>query len=273
MENQTLFQGQNTTKSSCGNAASKYLNHTLLFVGFPITVVTIVKLLNRIYKNRRCSPAEVFLLQINFANIFLFLSLLLCFLEILEVYRFSMTVYMVFNSPALTARPIFLLAICMIFYFAIVHPVTYMSAKTWRHWEWLVTTLVWLYAMATIIGIIFDLYDFLNPFLKVMFFISLLLAIFFNITTLRALWSSGPGNGRQTLDPAKRKAFWVILSILAILLLYFLPRVFTFIYPYIAPTECEMFAYAWGSMFTMLPAFSEFAMPVIFLYSLHKLCV
>lgn len=58
--------------------------------------------------------------------------------------------YMLFYILSLTERSIFLLTICVIFYLAIVHPVTYMSAKTLHHWEWLVTTVGWfcLYALA-----------------------------------------------------------------------------------------------------------------------------
>lgn len=276
MDNLTLNREQNGTLGFCSASADNIhmvLNTILLFFSFPATFVVIVKLLSRMYKARSFSSAESFLLQVNLANVCLFVFNLLLFLEAMNVNHSSEILYMVFFSPTLTARPVFLLAICVIFYLAIVHPVTYMSAKTSRHWEWLVITLVWLYALAVNVAIIVYEINIFDSILIVLFYKTILPSVVFNVATLRSLASGGPGNSGQTLNPAKRKAFRIILGVLLSLLLYYGPRVCYLAYPYIAPTDWERFQCSEGSVIMFLPKFSEVAMPVIFLYSLRKLGV
>ncbi|KAG7334723.1 hypothetical protein KOW79_001319 [Hemibagrus wyckioides] len=241
MENLTLNYQQNGTFWYCGESLDSthvVLNAVLLFISFPATFAVIVQLLIRIYKARSLSAAEIFLLQINLVNVCLFLFNLLLFLEAMQVGIFSEILHSAFFSPTLTARPIFLLAMCVIFYLAIVHPVTYMTAKTWLHWEWLVVSLGWIYAMAVNVAIIVHEISIFDLIFTVLFYNTYLLSIFFNIATLRALSSSKPGIG-GTLDLAKRKAFRIILGILVLLLLYYVPRVYYFVYPYIAPMDLE----------------------------------
>lgn len=276
MDNLTLSQQENGSLGYCAYSVDMthaVLNTFLLFFSFPATFVVIVKLLSRIYKARSFSSAEIFLLQINLTNVCLFIFNLLLFLEGMHVSYPSMILYMVFFSPTITARPVFLLAICVIFYVAIVHPVTYMTVKTWRHWEWLVITLGWLYALAVNVIIIVYEVDIFGEIITVLFYNTILPSIFFNIATLRALSSSGRENGGQTLNPAKRKAFRIILSILVVLLMYYIPRVYYIVYPYILPMDYQRFMCFEGGVIMMLPKFSEVAMPVIFLYSLYKLGV
>lgn len=276
MENLTLNREQNGTLGLCSASVDNIhivLNTVLLFFSFPTTFVVIVKLLSRMYKARGLSSAESFLLQVNLANVCLFVFNLLLFLEAINVNHFSDILYMVFFSPTLTARPVFLLAMCVIFYLAIVHPVTYMSAKTSHHWEWLVITLVWLYALAMNVAIIVYEIDIFNPILHLVFYNTILPSVVLNVATLRSLASGGPGDSGQALNPAKRKAFRVILGVLLSLLLYCGPRVCYLVYPYIAPMDWERFQCSEGSMVLFLPKFSEVAMPVIFLYSLRKLGV
>lgn len=275
MENLTLNYQHNGTFWYCGeylDTTHIVLNSVLLFISFPATFVVIVQLLIRIYKVRSLSVAEIFLLQINLVNICLFLFNLLLFLEAVQLDTFSIILYSVFFSPTLTARPVFLLAMCVIFYLAIVHPVTYMTAKTWLHWEWLVVSFGWIYAMAMNIVVIVHEISIFHLIFTVLFYNTYLLSMFFNIATLRALSSSKSGIG-GTLDPAKRKAFRIILGILVLLLLYYVPRVYYIVYPYIAPMDFERFICAEGSVIMLLPKVSELSMPAIFLYSLHKLGV
>ncbi|KAK3552218.1 hypothetical protein QTP86_005990 [Hemibagrus guttatus] len=274
MENLTLDYQHNGTFWSCGEVDTTHLvlNSVLLFVSFPTTFVVIVQLLIRNYKARSLSAAEIFLLQINLVNVCLFLFNLLLFLEAVQVGIFSNILYSAFFSTTLTARPIFLLAMCAIFYLAIVHPVTYMTAKTWLHWEWLVVSLGWIYAMAVNIAIIVHEINVFGLIFSVLFYNTYLFSMFFNIATLRALSSSKPGIG-GTHDPAKRKAFRIILGILVLLLLYYVPRMYYTVYPYIAPMDFERFSCNEGAVIMLLPKFSELSMPAIFLYSLHKLGV
>lgn len=214
MDNLTLNLQQNGTQESgfsfCIDLNSNIycvINFILLFFRFPSTVIIIAKLLNKMYKTRSISAAKVFLLQINFTNICLFISIVLILLFNLNVINFPFTLYVLFYSPSLTERPIFLLAMCMIIYLAIVHPVTFMATKAWFYWQWLVITLVWIYTLAVNVAIVYKEYNYSHPVFMAMFLISLPIMMFFNITMTRALISRGPRNDGQTLNPAKRKAF------------------------------------------------------------------
>lgn len=272
MENQPL----NGTFQSCKEPL-EYLhivvNSILLFVSFPATFIIIVRLLSRVCRQRSLSSAEIFLLQINLANVCLSIFNLLLFLEAVHVSNFSSIYLIVFFSPTLTARPVFLLAMCVIFYLAIVHPVTYMALRTRPHWEWIVVALGWLYALVVNIAAMAHTIDMFEVVFPVVFYNTILPSMFFNIATLRALYYSTPGGNRQAMNPAKRKAFRIILGILVLLLLYYVPRVCYTSYPYIAPGDWERFECAEGSVMMLLPKVSEFSMPVIFLYSLQKLGV
>lgn len=270
----TVHQQQNWTFNLCSQTYDTlyfWMDFVLLLFSFPTTIAVILILLKKIYKVKSFSPAEIFLLQINITDMLFFIHLLLHFLNIVELNHFTMTISYMLYIPSFTARSIFLLAICVIFYFAIVHPVTYMTAKTWQHWEWLVIILGWLYAVAIDVTIVIYEIAITNPVLNVFVYIIILPIVFFNIFTLKALISSGPGSGEKTLNPAKMKAFRIILSILVVLLLYYLPQFFYCFYPNIAPADKYRFMCNEGLAVMMLPQFSEFAMPVIFLYSLTKL--
>ncbi|GAA6082630.1 uncharacterized protein LOC125138857 [Tachysurus ichikawai] len=230
-------------------------------------------LLNRLYQTRSFSPAEVFLLQTNFTNICLSLAYLLLFLDVVHNSQFSRTLFLFFYIPSLTARPIFLLVICAIIYLAIVHPVTYIAAKTFRHWEWLIATLGWIYPLAITVCFIIYKNDTSQLVFMSLFHITNLSIFFFNIAMLRALSSKGPGNSRQPVYPNKRKAFRVILSSLVTLLMYYVTQAYFFTYCFVAPTDWQRFHCSEGLVIRMLPMLSDLAMPVLCLCSLAKLDV
>lgn len=277
MDNLILILQQNLTFWSCNDEPFKttysVLNDILLFFGFPTTVTIIVILLSKAYKARTLSIAEVFLLQINFANVCLCISELLMFLNSVNIGNFYSNLYTIFYSPNYIARPIFLLGTCVIFHLAIVHPVTYLATKTWVHWVWLIITLVWIGSLVLNVALIFNENDFYKPIYLGVFFLTFPPSILFNVITLRALSSRGPGNSEQTLNPAKKKAFRIILGILVVLLLYYFPRGYLFIYPFVASNDFTRFMCVEGPVVMMLPKISEIAMPIIFLYSLRKLGV
>ncbi|KAI5629432.1 hydroxycarboxylic acid receptor 2-like [Silurus asotus] len=266
-----LNQHRNSTLGSCAkpyDSVYLVLNNILLFLSFPSTVLVIWKLLSRFYETGRFIPAEIFLLQINFINICVFISQLLIFQDILHAGFFSNNLYMVLFSPSLTARPIFLLAICVIFYLAIVHPVTYMTTKALHHWEWLVTALIWLYALAINLAIIFYKLDIFQPIFMLVLSSNMFPCVFFYIEKLRVLFCS-----RQTLNPVKRKAIRLILATLIVLFFCYIPRLYFLIYLHLAPNDWHRFLCTEGLVLMMLSKFSEVAMPVIFLYSLRRLDV
>ncbi|TSQ23925.1 hypothetical protein Baya_11492 [Bagarius yarrelli] len=273
MDNQILNHWRNLSLSSCSEPYTTvyfWLNNMLLFLTFPTSAIVIVTLLIRIYGTSCFTPAEVFLLQINFTNISVCISYLLLVLDDINACQFSMTVFLIFFSPSLTARPLFMFANCMIFYVAIVHPVTYRTAKTLRHWEWLVSALTWCFALIINLAIIIYKIDIFQLGFIMTFYSTILPSMILYVIILRTLASVGPGNGGQTLNPAKRKAFQIILSILVITLLYYIPRVLFLVYPYVAPMDWQRFLCAEGQVIILLPKVSEIVLPIIILCCLYK---
>lgn len=271
MDNLTQNQKENRTSGSCGELYDTIFFVTdilLLCFSFPSTVAVILMLLYRVYKAKSFSAAEVFLLQINVADMCLFIHLLLTFLNKVRATHLSTIFSTLFYIPSLTARSVLLLAICVIFHLAIVHPVTYMGTRTLRRWAWLVNALAWFYTLAVDVAVIVYETDLSKPIFTVLFFITILPILLFNTATLKVLSSGGLGN---SANPTKRKAFWIILSILVVLLLNYVPQFYYYIYPVMVPADAERFMCSEGLAVMMLPQFSEFALPVIFLYSLSKL--
>lgn len=265
----------NQTTSSCQEpyyTIYVVMSNIVLFTTFPTITLVFVKLLNRLYKTWSFLPAEFILLQMNFTNTFLFIAYLLIFLNVVHGGRFPLTVSLFFYIPSITARPIFLLTLSMISYLAIVHPTTYMMSKAFCHWEWLVTTLGWLYALAMAVSEVIYKID-TSIILFIVLHITILPILFFGITMIRVLCSSGPGNSSQTLNSTKRKAIMLVLSHLVALLVYYTSQVCLFIYRFIAPTDLQRFQCSEGSIILMLPRISDFLIPAISLYSLAKLDV
>lgn len=127
MDYPTVIQQQNWTVRSCAKSYNNIyfaIDIILLAFSFPTTIAVIFILLNRIYKAKGCPPAEVFLLQINCTDMCLFVHALLHLLIDVHVSQFFEILSKLFYIPSLTRRSVFLLTICLIFYLAIVHPVT-----------------------------------------------------------------------------------------------------------------------------------------------------
>lgn len=115
-------------------------------------MLVFMKLLNCSYQARSFLPAEVFLLQTNFTNAFLFSSHLLLLLDAVRAVSLAGQ-FPAFSHPELNSKT----------HFHALHPCdlvhshrssNHLHGKTLRHWEWLVTTLGWLYALAMDVAII-----------------------------------------------------------------------------------------------------------------------
>lgn len=271
----TPSRGQNLTTRDCRElyyTISVVMSGIILFATFPIITLVFVKLLNQLCKTRSFIPAKFFLLQINFTNMFLFISYLLIFMNVVHGTQVPLTAFLFFHIPSITARPFFLLATSAIFYLAIVHPTTYMTFKLFSHWEWLTATLGWLYALAiAVAAVIFKIDSYLIVY--IILHITVLPFLFFCVTMLWALCFSGPGNSRQTLNSTKRNAFKLILSNLLAMLVYYLFQVCFLTYGIAAQTDLQGFQCSVVWTITLLPMISDFTLPAIYLYSSAKIGV
>lgn len=130
------------------------------------------------------------------------------------------------SAITLSGGPLSMVAICLDCYLAVVHPLKYTTLRTtWKH-PLLLTVFIWIYTITTeTIVIVWNLppYSYIGI---ITFYVALPAIIFLNTSTLQALWLSGPGRHSLTdLSPTKRRAFWIVLSILLCSLIYCLPQV------------------------------------------------
>nr|XP_015194392.1 PREDICTED: G-protein coupled receptor 4-like [Lepisosteus oculatus] len=121
--------------------------------------------------------------------------------------------------------PLFLSCICLDRYVAVLHPITFTGLKDHKYraaCSVVVLAITLAYAIAKAIGGI-------ENFEKI-FTVSILTAfafmVFCNISILWALKRSGPG--KDEMHPMKKKAFKMVLSILAIIVFNYLPPVALF---------------------------------------------
>ncbi|XP_034752886.1 proteinase-activated receptor 3 [Etheostoma cragini] len=190
-----------------------------MFLGIPANLMV----LWLIHKNKRdSSTSDIFILHLAI------LDILFCLTPPLELANIvfltsSNTWYVLrFFYGLKDSSPLFLSCICLDRYMAVVHPITFTNLKD-RHHRAVLAILVWLttlaYAAAKCVGNIVN-------FEKV--FTAMILAAFAfmvlcNITILWVLRQSGPG--RDEMHPLKKRAFKMVLIILAIIVFNYFPPV------------------------------------------------
>ncbi|KAL6476633.1 hypothetical protein MHYP_G00151320 [Metynnis hypsauchen] len=232
-----------------------------------------MELLKRNYKRRNdrnvfsiSSLSETFLLHISLISFCHYVYLPIILLNELMLFKVNHLFLYVLHSPSFTAVPLFLVAICVDCYVAVVHPVAYLAVKNLPHRVLLCTTPVWVYTLVIwLISVIYQL-SYFHPVCMMSFYVSLPAVVFFSISTLRALYSAKPGSSNQTLSPTKRRAFWIILSILVGMVVYYMPQVCFFTYRFIEPTDSERLACLEIPLVMLLPSLCKSAAPLLHLY-------
>ncbi|XP_028814866.1 proteinase-activated receptor 3-like [Denticeps clupeoides] len=143
---------------------------------------------------------------------------------------------------------LFLSCICLDRYMAVRHPITFTELKDRRH-RAVCAAVVWLitlaYALARCVG---KFPNFEKTFV-VMILATFAIMVFCNISILSALRQSGPG--RDEMHPVKKKAFKMVLIILAIIVFNYLPPVALFPFKqYFVPDLfiCYIAYFAFGFM-------------------------
>jgi hypothetical protein len=121
--------------------------------------------------------------------------------------------------------PLFLACICLDRYMAVLHPITFTKLKD-RHHRAILAAGVWLvvlaYAAAKCKG---DIPNFEKVF-TVIILATFAFMVFCNMAILWALRQSGPG--RDEMHPVKKRAFKMVLIILAIIVFNYFPPVALF---------------------------------------------
>ncbi|KAL7860759.1 hypothetical protein AOLI_G00171080 [Acnodon oligacanthus] len=184
----------------------------------------------------------------------------------LNLFKVNHLFFYVLHVPSFTVVPLFLVAISVDCYVAVVHPVAYLAVKNLPHRVLLCTAPVWVYALVIwLISVIYQL-SYFHPVCMLSFYVSLPAVMFFSISTLIALYSAKPGSSNQTLSPTKRRAFRIILSILVGMVVYYMPQACFFTYRFIEPTDSERFLCHEYPLVMLLPWLCKSAAPFLYLY-------
>lgn len=228
-----------------------------MFLGIPANIMV----LWLIHKNKGdSSTSDIFILHLAV------LDVLFCLIPPLEL---ANIVYLTTSSTWYVLRfcygvkdssPLFLSCICLDRYMAVLHPITFTELKDRRH-RAVLATVVWLftlaYAAAKCVG---NIVNFEKVF-TVMILAAFAFMVFCNIAILWALRQSGPG--RDEMHPVKKRAFKMVLIILAIIIFNYFPPVALFPFQhYFSPDvfRCYIHYIAFGLM-----DFSSSIQPVLYL--------
>ncbi|XP_035803164.1 proteinase-activated receptor 3 [Amphiprion ocellaris] len=233
------------------------LQFTNMFLGIPANLMV----LWLIHKNKGdSSTSDIFILHLAI------LDVLFCLIPPLE---FANIVFLTASSPWYVLRffygmkdssPLFLSCICMDRYMAVVHPITFTELKDRQH-RAVLAIVVWLiilaYAAAKCVG---NIHNFEKVF-TVMILAAFAFMVFCNIMILWVLKQSGPG--RDEMHPLKKRAFKMVLIILAIIVFNYFPPVALFPFQeYFSPDvfRCYIHYIAFGLM-----DFSSTIQPMLYL--------
>ncbi|XP_039636316.1 proteinase-activated receptor 3 [Perca fluviatilis] len=228
-----------------------------MFLGIPANLMV----LWLIHKNKGdSSTSDIFILHLAI------LDTLFCLIPPLEL---ANIVFLTTTSTWYVLRffygikdysPLFLSCICLDRYMAVVHPITFTELKD-RHHRAVLAIIVWLiilaYATAKCVG---NIKNFDKAF-TVMILAAFAFMVFCNIAILWVLRQSGPG--RDEMHPVKKRAFKMVLIILAIIVFNYFPPVALFPFKsYFSPDVflCYIHYIAFGLM-----DFSSSIQPMLYL--------
>ncbi|XP_061589157.1 proteinase-activated receptor 3 [Cololabis saira] len=193
-----------------------------MFLGIPANLMV----LWQINKDRSdSSTSDIFIMHLAVLDLFF------CLIPPLELvsivfHTTSSTWYVLrFFYGIKDFSPLFLSCICLDRYMAVIHPVTFTEFKD-RHHRRVLAFVVWViilaYAAAKCVGNI----DNFEIVFTAMILMTFAFMGFCNIVILWALWRSGPG--RDDMHPVKKRAFKMVLIILAIIVFNYFPPVALF---------------------------------------------
>lgn len=228
-----------------------------MFLGIPANLMV----LWLIHKNRGdSSTSDIFIMHLAV------LDVLFCLIPPLELANIvflttSSTWYVLrFFYGIKDSSPLFLSCICLDRYVAVVHPLTFTELKDRQHRD-ILALIVWLitlgYAAAKCMG---NIVNFEKVF-TAMILAAFAFMVFCNIAILWVLRQSGPG--RDEMHPLKKRAFKMVLIILAIIVFNYFPPVALFPFQhYFSPDvfRCYIHYVAFGLM-----DFSSSIQPMLYL--------
>ncbi|XP_047426316.1 proteinase-activated receptor 3 [Mugil cephalus] len=233
------------------------LQFTNMVLGIPANLIV----LWLIHKNKvDSSTSDIFIFHLAI------LDVLFCLIPPMElvtvIFLNSSTIWYVlrFFYGLKDSSPLFLSCICLDRYMAVVHPIAFTALKD-SNVRTVMVVVVWLvtlaYASAKCVGSIPNF----NKVFTWMILAVFAFMVFCNITILWALRQSGPG--RDEMHPVKKRAFKMVLIILAIIVFNYFPPVALFPFQeYFDPDvfRCYIYYLVFGLM-----DFSSSIQPMLYL--------
>ncbi|KAM6975919.1 proteinase-activated receptor 3 [Tautogolabrus adspersus] len=228
-----------------------------MFMGIPANLMV----LWLIHKNKGdSSTSDIFILHLAILDVFFCLIPPLELANIVFLTTSSTWYVLRFFYGIKDSSPLFLSCICLDRYMAVVHPITFTELKDRQH-RAVLALVVWLitlaYAAAKCVG---NIVNFEKVFTG-MILAAFVFMVFCNIAILWVLRQSGPG--RDEMHPVKKRAFKMVLIILAIIVFNYFPPVALFPFQhYFSPDvfRCYIHYVAFGLM-----DFSSSIQPMLYL--------
>ncbi|XP_067431252.1 proteinase-activated receptor 3-like [Thunnus thynnus] len=191
-----------------------------MFLGIPANIMV----LWLIHKSKADSTSDIFIFQLAILDVFFCLIPPLEVANIIFLTNANTWYVMRFFYGLKDFSPLLLSCICLDRYMAVVHPLTFNEIQDCRHRASL-SIVVWLiilaYACVKCVGTLIKLEVF-----TVMILGAFAFMVYCNIAILRVLRQSWPG--RDEVHPVKKRAFKMVLIILAIIVFNYLPPVALF---------------------------------------------
>ncbi|XP_036385874.1 uracil nucleotide/cysteinyl leukotriene receptor [Megalops cyprinoides] len=226
-DNSTVGAGEMTVYARCRAMPEVLLFYLALqfinmFLGIPANLMVLWLL----HKNKAdSSTSDIFIMHLAILDTFFCLIPPLELANIVYLTTSSTWYVLRFFYGVKDSSPLFLSCICLDRYMAVRHPVIFTQLKDRRH-RAVCAGVVWLvtlaYAAAKCVG---NIVNFEKAF-TVMILSAFAFMVFCNLAILGALRQSGPG--RDEAHPVKKKAFKMVLIILAIIVFNYFPPVALF---------------------------------------------
>ncbi|KAF3702003.1 Proteinase-activated receptor 3 [Channa argus] len=257
-----LTTGDMTVYQSCKNMPAVLIWYlSLQFINMFLGIPANFMVLWLIHKNKRdSSTADIFILQLAVLDILFCLIPPLELANIIFLSTSSNWYILRFFYGMKDSSPLFLSCICLDRYVAVVHPITFTILKDRQHRAF-VAMVVWLiilaYAAAKCVG---NIAHFEKVF-TAMILTAFAFMVYCNIAILWVLRQSGPS--RDEMHPVKKRAFKMVLIILAIIVVNYFPPVALFPFQDCFSPEvfqCYIHYFAFGLM-----DFSSSIQPLLYL--------
>ncbi|XP_024918384.1 proteinase-activated receptor 3-like [Cynoglossus semilaevis] len=234
---------------------------TMQFINMCLGVPANITVLWLVYKNKGdSSNSGIFIFQLAVLDLLFCLSLSFEIVDILFITSSTVPYILRFFYGIKDTSPLVLACICLDRYIAVLHPIAFTRLKD-RQYRAVLAGVVWViilgYSIASCAKIIPSAAKvymgmILGPFAFM---------VFCNIAILWALRQSGPG--RDEMHPVKKRAFKMVLIILAIIVFHYCPPVVLFPFQdYFSPDvfRCQVHYGAFGVM-----DFSSTVQPMLYL--------